>query len=114
MGLDLIRKYQHHKFFCSEGMVDIDKVFMLTCPVCGKRFMNYPTSKLWKHMACPGDPTNSLNKFLWCCSSCAEKVTYEQLDDLPYKIIVYPHKLFGVLNMRGYFDFPTREVVSPP
>lgn len=76
----------------------------IRCPVCGK-FMD-SSSTIWKHRCKPGDETNSLNNFLWCCKQCIYETTYWELYTRDYRVVAHAcsGKVSPAITLRPYYD----------
>ena len=64
------------------------------------------SSVRWKCRCKPGDETNSLNNFLWCCKECIAETTYWELYSKDYRIVAYAYsgKDSPSIVLRPYYD----------
>lgn len=80
------------------------------CPICGKFIKS--SIEYWGFRSKPGDDTNSLNNFFWCCKNCISDTSYWDMYCKDYRIVALSCVLFDrrtyemspVLKLKPYYD----------
>lgn len=81
----------------------------IRCPICGKFVES--SIELWSFRSKPGDDTNSLDNFLWCCKDCIGYTTYWEMYCKDYRVVALScfrfDRTYGMspaLELKPYYD----------